>query len=210
MPDPLGGFDYTWPFYAVAVLAYLVGAIPFGVIVTRLAGAGDVRKIGSGNIGATNVLRTGRKSLAAITLVLDGAKGALPVLIAQRYGPDMAVIAAAAAVIGHVFPIWLRFRGGKGVATALGALLAIAWPVGVLVCATWLALGLATRYSSIASLGSMMAAPFYASWLADPQRTQLAFVLAVVVVLRHHANIRRLLRGEESKISFGGGTRRAD
>ncbi len=200
MPDPLGGFAYSWPLLAGAVIAYLMGSIPFGLILSRLAGLGDIRRIGSGNIGATNVLRTGKRGLAAATLLLDAAKGAVAVLIAQRFGPDMAVIAAAAAVIGHMFPVWLRFRGGKGVATGLGVLLALAWPVGLLACLVWLATAILFRYSSLAALVAFLSSPVIAWYLADPQRSELALFIAILVVLRHHANIRRLIRGEESKI----------
>ncbi len=200
MPDPLGDFSFTWPFYAAALAGYLVGSVPIGLIVTRLAGLGDIRAIGSGNIGATNVLRTGHKALAALTLVLDAAKGAAAVLIAKQLGPDMAVLAGAGSVVGHMFPVWLTFRGGKGVATTLGVLIAIAWPVGVLACLTWLAVAFAFRYASLAGLVSLAAAPFYAAWLADPQRTELAGFLAVLVIARHYANIRRLIKGEERRI----------
>ena len=139
MPDPLGDFSYTWPFYAAALIGYLLGSIPFGLILTRLAGLGDIRRLGSGNIGATNVLRTGRKGLAAATLLLDGGKGAAAVLLGGLYGPDITVLAAGGALIGHCFPVWLKFRGGKGVAPALGIYLALAPPVGALVCLSWLA-----------------------------------------------------------------------
>ena len=200
MPDPLGSFSYTWPFYAGAVIAYLLGSIPFGLLLTRLAGLGDIRKIGSGNIGATNVLRTGNKALAAATLLLDGGKGAAAVLIGNRFGIDMAVIAGAAALVGHIFPVWLRFKGGKGVATALGVLLAGAFPAGALACATWLAVAALTRYSSLAALIALAASPLYCWWLVDLQRAELALFIAVVVWLRHAANIRRLIRGEEPKI----------
>lgn len=204
MPEPLGGIAYTWPLFAGGAIAYLLGSIPFGLLLSRLAGLGDIRRIGSGNIGATNVLRTGRRGLAAATLLLDAAKGAVAVLIAQHFGPDMAAIAAAAAVIGHMFPVWLRFRGGKGVATGLGALLALAWPVGVLACLVWLAVAALFRYSSLAALAAFLASPALAWFLADPQRAELALFIAVLVFLRHHANIRRLIRGEESKIRLGG------
>ncbi len=205
MPDPLGGFAYTWPLFAAALVAYLMGSIPFGLLITRIAGLGDLRQIGSGNIGATNVLRTGNKGLAALTLLLDAGKGVLPVAVAARYfGPDMAVIAAAGAVLGHMFPVWLKFRGGKAVATTLGVLTAIAWPVGVACCATWLAIAALFRISSLAGIVTFAAAPFYAWWLADPQRTELAAFLAVLVILRHHANIRRLLKGEEPQIGQRG------
>lgn len=203
MPDLLGGLAFTWPYYAAGLIGYLLGSIPFGLVVIRLAGLGDIRKIGSGNIGATNVLRTGRKGLAALTLSLDAAKGAVAVLLAARFGPDMAVLAGAGALVGHMFPVWLKFRGGKGVATALGVLLAIAWPVGLLACATWLGVAAIFRISSLAALAAMVASPFYAYGLADSQRTELAALLAVLVVLRHHANVRRLLKGKEPRIGEG-------
>jgi glycerol-3-phosphate acyltransferase PlsY len=189
-----------WPLCAGALIAYLLGSIPFGLVLTRLAGLGDVRQIGSGSIGATNVLRTGNKKLAALTLLLDGGKGAAAVLIARSLGPDMAVVAGAAAVIGHLFPIWLRFRGGKGVATGLGVWLALAWPVGLAACATWLAVAALARYSSLASLVAIAAAPLYALYFADVQRAQLGLLLAILIILRHHENIRRLLTGREPKI----------
>lgn len=204
MPDPLGDFSYTWPFFVAAFGGYFLGAIPFGLILTRLAGHGDIRDVGSGNIGATNVLRTGRKGLAALTLLLDGGKGAAAVLIANMYGPDMAVLAAGGALLGHMFPIWLGFRGGKGVATALGIWLALAWPVGLLACATWIAAAALFRYSSLAALLALAASVGYAWWLADPQRGELAIFIAVLVWLRHLANIRRLAAGSEPKIGRGG------
>ena len=202
MPDPMGDISFTWPFYAAALFGYLLGSIPFGLVLTRLAGLGDIRKIGSGNIGATNVLRTGSKKLAAVTLLLDGAKGTVALLIAGLWGPDMAVLAAAGAMLGHCFPVWLKFNGGKGVATALGILIAIAWPVGLLACATWLAVAALFRYSSLAALAALALAPVYAWYLAEPQRMQLALFIAFLVWLRHKTNIVRLLRGQESRISF--------
>lgn len=202
MPEPLGGFSYVWPFYAGFIAAYLLGSVPFGLVLTWLAGYGDIRRIGSGNIGATNVLRTGSRSLALSTLLLDFGKGLLAVLVADQLGPDMAVIAGAGVVLGHLFPVWLRFRGGKGVATAGGVLLATAWPVGVIALAVWLALALALRYSSLAALAAALAATL-AGWLIlDPQRAELVTLIAVLVILRHHQNIRRLIRGEESKIKL--------
>ena len=206
MPHPMGGLAYTWPFFVGAALAYLLGSIPFGLVLTRLAGYGDIRGIGSGNIGATNVLRTGSKALAALTLALDAGKGVAAVLIGAQFGPDMAAIAAVFAFLGHLFPVWLGFKGGKGVATAGGILLAYAWPVGLAAIATWLAAAAATRYSSLAALIACLAAPVYA-WLLtrEIQPTEVVAFLALVIILRHHANIRRLLRGEESRIRLGKG-----
>lgn len=203
MPDPLGDLSYTWPFYAAALFGYLLGSTPFGLVLTKLAGLGDIRKVGSGNIGATNVLRTGNRKLAAATLLLDGAKGAVALLIAGIWGPDMAILAAAGAMLGHCFPVWLKFNGGKGVATALGILIAIAWPVGLLACASWLAVAALFRYSSLAALAALALAPVYAWYLADPQRMQLALFIAFLVWLRHRSNIVRLLRGQESRINLG-------
>ena len=200
MPEPLGGFAYTWPYYVAAIGGYLIGSIPFGFILTRLAGLGDIRAIGSGNIGATNVLRTGSKGLAALTLVLDMAKGAVAVLLGAHYGPDTAVLAGGGAVIGHIAPIWLGFKGGKGVATALGVLTALAWPVGILSAVTWLIVAAVGRISSLAALVAIGAAPVYAYLLVDPQRAELALFIAVVVWVRHYENIRRLLKGQEPRI----------
>lgn len=204
MPDPLGGFAYTWPLLAAFLVAYLFGSIPFGLLLTRFAGLGDIRSMGSGNIGATNVLRTGSKGLAALTLLLDALKGVVPVVIGWRFGPDMAALTAAGAVVGHIAPIWLKFRGGKGVATAIGVFLALAWPVGLLVCATWLAVAFLSRYSSLAAIVSVGASPVYAWWLADVQRAEVAVFIAVIVVLRHIGNIRRLVAGQESRIGKSG------
>ena len=200
MPEPLGGFAYTWPYYVAAIGGYLIGSIPFGLILTRLAGLGDIRTIGSGNIGATNVLRTGSKGLAALTLVLDMAKGAVAVLLGAHYGPDTAVLAGGGAVIGHIAPIWLGFKGGKGVATALGVLTALAWPVGILSAVTWLIVAAVGRISSLAALIAVGAAPVYAYVLVDPQRAELALFIAVLVWVRHYENIRRLLKGQEPRI----------
>ncbi len=181
---------------------YLLGSIPFGVIVTRLGGAGDVRSIGSGNIGATNVLRTGRRDLALLTLLGDGGKGAVAVLVARLlFGEDAAALAGGAAFIGHIFPVWLKFKGGKGVATFFGVLLAAAWPVGLAAGATWIVLAAALRWSSVAALAAAVLAPTYAA--AFHQRISipmLAVFMALVIVYRHQENIRRLLKGEEPKI----------
>lgn len=194
------------PYLGTALaLAYLLGSIPFGLILTRLAGHGDIREIGSGNIGATNVLRTGSKPLAALTLLLDGGKGAAAVLIAAHWGPDIAIVAALGAILGHLFPVWLRFRGGKGVATGLGILLGLSWPAGALACATWLAVAGIARYSSLSALVSFALAPVWLWQFADPQKMEFAILMAVLVWLRHAGNIRRLLTGAEPRI--GGGHR---
>jgi glycerol-3-phosphate acyltransferase PlsY len=201
MPDPIS-WEFAWPYLLAALVGgYLLGAIPFGLLLTRMAGLGDVRKIGSGNIGATNVLRTGHKGLAAATLLLDAGKGAAAVLLAKLWGPDMALVAALGAVIGHLFPVWLAFKGGKGVATTLGVLLALALPLGAASCLLWLLVAAVFRYSSLAALVAVAAAPLL-SWflLADLQMVQLTGALALLVWLRHHENIRRLLSGQEPRI----------
>ena len=185
-----------------AVLAYLLGSIPFGMILTRAFGAGDLREIGSGNIGATNVLRTGRRGLAAATLVLDGGKGAVAVLIADRFGSDIAVAAAGFSVIGHLFPVWLGFKGGKGVATTLGVFLAVAPFTGIIACLVWLLVAFASRYSSLAALVAIGTSPFSTWFLYDPARAGLALGLALLVFLRHHENIARLAAGSESPIKL--------
>ena len=184
-----------------AVLSYLLGSIPFGVVITRALGLGDVRKIGSGNIGATNVLRTGNKGAAAATLILDAAKGGVAVLIARAMvGEDAAQVAALAAFLGHLFPVWLGFKGGKGVATVLGILLALAWPVGVLACATWLVTAAIWRISSLAALAATGLAPGWLVFLDHGDMTVLAVGLGALVWVRHAANIRRLRDGTEPKI----------
>jgi glycerol-3-phosphate acyltransferase PlsY len=198
------------------LLGYLFGAIPFGLLLTHAAGLGDIRAIGSGNIGATNVLRTGRRGLAAATLLLDALKGAAPVLIAARVaGHEAALWAALGAVLGHLFPVWLRFRGGKGAATGYGVLIAAAWPVGLAAGAVWLIIAKLLRISSLATLGSFAAAPIlaaiFAEWTpsdlgqsnamqTDWGVVKLALAIAVLVFIRHHANIRRLLAGTEPRI----------
>jgi len=186
----------------VALGGYLLGSIPFGLLLTRMAGLGDIRNIGSGNIGATNVLRTGNKKLALATLVLDGAKGAVAVFLARWFflDPVLPVIAGAAAFIGHIFPVWLKFKGGKGVATALGTWLALAWPIGVLACLTWLVVALVFRFSSLSALLAVALAPVYAIWLGTPALIGFGIGVAILVWIRHHENIRRLLKGEEPKI----------
>ncbi len=185
----------------VCLLGYLLGSIPFGLLLTRLAGLGDIRGIGSGNIGATNVLRAGNKALAAVTLLLDGLKGAAAVLIAGMLANrDVALLAGLAAVLGHLFPIWLGFKGGKGVATGLGVLIAAAWPIGLAACAVWLLVAAAARLSSLSSLAAFAIAPCVALLLEDFGVVKLAFTIAVLVFVRHQANIRRLFAGTEPRI----------
>ena len=191
-----------WDFGVAALAGYLVGSIPFGLVFAFCAGYGDIRDVGSGNIGATNVLRTGNKALAAATLLLDGCKGVAAVLIVARFGsdPETALISGFAAVLGHDFPVWLKFKGGKGVATSLGVLLAASWPVGLAACLAWLAAAALTRYSSLGVLCALASAPFFAYWLAGPPVTALAVPLALLGIARHRANIRRLLKGDEPRM----------
>src|SRR5215472_8310549 len=175
------------PSPAYALLGYLFGSIPFGLILTRIAGLGDIRRIGSGNIGATNVLRTGNKGLAAATLLLDGGKGAAAVLIAVWLsGHDAVLWAGIGAVLGHAFPVWLRFKGGKAVATSYGVLIAAAWPVGIAAGAIWLVVAALARRSSLAALISFAAAPIIAAILANATIVKLALVILVLVFARHH------------------------
>jgi glycerol-3-phosphate acyltransferase PlsY len=190
---------------AAAILGYLLGSIPFGLLLTRLAGHGDIRQIGSGSIGATNVLRTGSKGLAALTLLLDLAKGATAVLIAQNWGHAAALVAAGCVVLGHMFPVWLGFRGGKGVATALGVLIPLAWPVALAATLLWLAAAMLFHYSSLAALIAAIAGAGLAAVVSDKGTALLIAGIALLIILRHHENIRRLLAGTESRISLGKG-----
>ncbi|MBC7153760.1 MAG: glycerol-3-phosphate 1-O-acyltransferase PlsY [Rhodobacteraceae bacterium] len=184
-----------------ALLAYLLGAVPFGIVMARAFGLGDLRKIGSGNIGATNVLRTGNRLAAALTLILDVGKGAVAVVIARAFlAEDAGQLAGFAAFLGHLFPIYLGFRGGKGVATFLGTLLALSWPVWVAVCATWALTAALFRYSSLAGLVAAGSAPVWALVLGRGDMAVLALVLAALVFLRHKDNITRLLAGTETRI----------
>jgi len=187
---------------AAGVLGYFLGSIPFGLLLTRLAGHGDIRQIGSGNIGATNVLRTGSRGLAALTLLLDLAKGGVAVVIAQGWGHEAALIAATCVILGHMFPIWLGFRGGKGVATALGVLIPLAWPVAAIAASLWLATALLFHYSSLAAVVGAVAGAGFAPFVADRPTACVIAGIALLIILRHHANIRRLLAGTESRISF--------
>ncbi|MEM8988045.1 MAG: glycerol-3-phosphate 1-O-acyltransferase PlsY [Pseudomonadota bacterium] len=190
-------------YLAVAVGGYLLGSVPFGLVLTRAAGLGDIRAIGSGNIGATNVLRTGRKDLAAATLVLDSGKGAIAVLAAGAllgWTSPYAALAGGAAFLGHVFPIWLGFKGGKGVATFLGTVLAMAWPAGLLACATWLVTALVFRISSLSALVATLLTPAYIYIFGAPSAILASAFMTLLVYYRHQDNIRRLLKGEEPKI----------
>ncbi len=191
-----------WQIFAFGfAVSYLIGSIPFGLLLTRYAGIGDIRQIGSGSIGATNVLRTGNKRLAGLTLLLDGGKGFLAAVLAFRMGgPDIGYFGSIAVVLGHMFPIWLRFRGGKGVATAFGVLIAVGWPAALAGFATWLLVATIFRYSSLAALTTALVTPIYAWHLVDPQAGGIAIILAVLIYMKHAGNIRRLLSGTESKI----------
>jgi acyl phosphate:glycerol-3-phosphate acyltransferase len=193
------------PPVAFIVLGYALGSIPFGLLLTKAAGLGDIRAIGSGNIGATNVLRTGKRGLAAATLILDAAKGAAAVLIAAALGgPIAALWAGLGAVLGHLFPVWLGFRGGRGGATGLGVLIAAAWPVGLIACAAWLAGAAVLRISSAATLIAFAVAVPVAWALTGPAMAVLALAIALLVFVRHAANIRRLLDGTEPHIGAKG------
>jgi len=186
--------------YAV-VLGYLCGSVPFGLLLTRAAGLGDIRTIGSGNIGATNVLRTGNRWVAAATLVLDAAKAALPVLAARAFwGEDAAMLAAIGATLGHCFPAWLGFRGGKGVAVMIGSLLALSWPVGLIFCAVWLLIALAQKVSSLAALTAAATAPIFAFVVVNEWLAGAVTIMAMLLFFQHRENIARLLAGTEPRI----------
>jgi glycerol-3-phosphate acyltransferase PlsY len=185
-----------------AAVGYLLGSIPFGLLLTQLAGFGDIRRVGSGSIGATNVLRTGSKGLAALTLGFDVAKGIAAVGFGWLWGLEAAVAAAIAVCVGHMFPVWLGFRGGKGVATALGVLLALGWPVALGAGLVWLATAAAFQYSSLAALVAACATAAVAAFVVDTPRAAAIGVIAILIVVRHRDNIHRLLDGTESRISF--------
>ena len=191
-----------WSLYDLLALAagYLLGSIPFGLILTKLAGHGDLRDIGSGNIGATNVLRTGNKALAALTLLLDLLKGTAAVLIGARSGQDAAILGGLGAFLGHLFPVWLGFRGGKGVATYIGVLLGLYWPSAIAFCAIWLLVALITRYSSLSALVASAAVPCLLFFIGGTRIAVLFLILTVLLYWRHADNIARLLRGEEGRI----------
>ncbi|HTG38233.1 glycerol-3-phosphate 1-O-acyltransferase PlsY [Sphingomonas sp.] len=189
-----------WPPTAALLIGYLLGSIPFGVLLTRMAGAGDLRAIGSGNIGATNVLRTGRKGLAAATLLLDALKGAVAVWIVAAALPGLEAVTAAAAFAGHCYPVWLRFRGGKGVATLMGIALALSGPVAAVYAIVWLGLLAIVRISSVAGMLAAVSAPVSAAWFGRFDLVMLLIGLALIVLWKHRANIERLLSGNEPRI----------
>ncbi|MEI2384169.1 glycerol-3-phosphate 1-O-acyltransferase PlsY [Breoghania sp. JC706] len=201
MPDPIS-WATAWPSFAAALACgYLLGSIPFGLLITRLAGLGDIRSIGSGNIGTTNVLRTGKKSLAAATLLGDMLKGTAAVLIVWYWaGAVPAMVAGLGAFLGHIFPVWLKFRGGKGVATYIGILLGLYWPGALIFCAIWLYVAIFTRYSSFSALTASLAAPFVLIALGHWQLAQLFALLTLLIWAKHHANIARLIKGKEARI----------
>ena len=186
-----------------AIIAYLAGSIPFGLILVNITGAGNLREIGSGNIGATNVLRTGHKNIAIATLILDCSKGGVTVIVAQSHGLDLAVISGVCSVVGHIFPIWLKFRGGKGVATVIGVLLGIAWQVGLTAVATWLIIAAIFRYSSLAAILALTLSTVYAWYLPDTNVSIMTTLIAGLSILRHKENMWRLIKGKESKIKLG-------
>lgn len=189
---------------AALVFGYLLGSIPFGLLLTRAAGLGDVRSIGSGNIGATNVLRTGKKGLAAATLILDMLKGTIAVLIAACYSPELGLWAGFGAFIGHLFPVWLGFKGGKGVATYLGVLIGLAWYVALIFAAVWLIVAVLFRYSSLAALTAAVVVPIALLFYGSHQIAALFAVMSVIVFIKHRANISRLLAGTEGRIGAKG------
>ena len=204
-------------FILSAVGGYLLGSIPFGLVLTRICGLGDIRKIGSGNIGATNVLRTGRKDLALLTVILDASKAGFAAWLAGYLAPQafcslfgfittVAVVAGLIAgvmgVIGHNFPVWLKFRGGKGVASAFGFIVGTQWQLGVIALCVWLVTAFTTRYSSLSAILAAVSVPFFAFFMSDPVHAAFYSAIALLVLIRHHANIARLIKGTESKISF--------
>lgn len=204
MPDPIS-WQLALP-YLLGALAfgYLLGSIPFGLIFAKMAGLGDIRKIGSGNIGATNVLRSGRKGVAFATLAADMLKGAAAVWIAGMFGPDQAIMAGLGAFLGHCFPVWLKFKGGKGVATYVGVLGALAWQGLIVFAVVWLLVAALTRYSSLAALIATVAVPAALYWLGKVQIGELFILMSLLVWIFHRANISRLLSGSESKIGSKG------
>ncbi|HEX2379298.1 MAG TPA: glycerol-3-phosphate 1-O-acyltransferase PlsY [Methyloceanibacter sp.] len=198
--SPPADWSSALVYLSALVFGYLLGSIPFGLILAKLFGLGDLRKIGSGNIGATNVLRAGSKWLAALTLLLDAAKGTLAVLVAARWGGTAAMLAGFGAFLGHLFPVWLRFDGGKGVATFIGVLLGLYWPAALVFCAVWLLIALVTRYSSLSALVASAASVGVLAVTAQWRLVGLFLLLTALLYIRHAANIGRLVRGEETRI----------
>ncbi|TGV16341.1 glycerol-3-phosphate 1-O-acyltransferase PlsY [Mesorhizobium sp. M8A.F.Ca.ET.173.01.1.1] len=194
----------TYGLILALVFGYLLGSIPFGLLLTRAAGLGDVRKIGSGNIGATNVLRTGNKGLAAATLLLDALKGTAAVLIAGHFAPETAAWAGLGAFLGHLFPAWLGFKGGKGVATYLGVLIGLAWQVALIFAVVWLVMAFLFRFSSLAALTAAVVVPIALYVMSTPQVAALFVVMSIIVFIKHRANISRLMAGTEGKIGAKG------
>jgi glycerol-3-phosphate acyltransferase PlsY len=201
VPDPIS-WEYAWPYYLAALaFGYLLGSIPFGLVITRAAGLGDIRNIGSGNIGTTNVLRTGKKSLAAATLLGDALKGTVAVLIVNHlYGLEMALITGFGAFLGHLFPVWLKFKGGKGVATYLGILLGLYWPVAIAFAVIWVGMAALFRYSSLSALTASLATPSLLYLFGQVQMAEMFALMSLLLWIKHHENIGRLLTGKESKI----------
>ena len=200
MIDPIS-WGYSWPYILTAFIGgYSIGSVPFGLLFTKMSGLGDIREVGSGNIGATNVLRTGKKGIAAATLFADIIKGVFAALLGTQFGPDIAVVAALGAFLGHLFPVWLKFQGGKGVATAIGIILALSWQTGLAAIGVWLLAAALFRYSSLAALLGAIAAPIAAWWLTTPQLVEFFAVVTILIWIRHYANIKRLLKGDEAKI----------
>jgi glycerol-3-phosphate acyltransferase PlsY len=195
-------WSYEGPFFLLALaVGYLIGSIPFGVVFTRLAGMGDIRTIGSGNIGATNVLRTGNKFLAAATMLADALKGTLAVYIGWTYfGETISMIAGIGAFLGHLFPIWLKFRGGKGAATYLGVILGLFWPAAIAYCVSWLAVAVLFRISSLAAIVATLVTPLFLYFSGNMHILQVAVPMTILIFIRHRANIQRLLAGTESRI----------
>jgi acyl phosphate:glycerol-3-phosphate acyltransferase len=189
--------------FIAVLIGYVCGSIPFGLLLTKAAGLGDVRSIGSGNIGATNVLRTGNKKIAALTLLLDGLKGAVPVLLLAHFGgPTAGMIAGLAAMAGHIFPVWLEFKGGKGVATSLGVLFGLFWPLGLIFAALWLGLAFVFRFSSLAGLATSALTPLWAYLMGRPDLVIPTALIALVIWIMHRTNIERLMKGDEPKIDL--------
>ena len=202
MIDPIS-WSFSWPYIITAFIGgYSIGSVPFGLIFAKLFGLGDIRNIGSGNIGATNVLRTGKKGVAAATLIADILKGVLATLIGMLFGPDIGIVAGLGAFLGHLFPVWLRFKGGKGVATGIGVFIGFSVLLGLAAIVIWLAVAAVSRYSSLAAMITFISVPILAMILIDQQHAEFFGIVAMVVVLRHHQNILRLVRRQEGKISF--------